>query len=444
MTLFFVLASLLVVAAMAILLPLLTGQRFGSEIDHREANVAIARERQHTLRRAADAGDIDEETYQSELASLEQSLAADLAAADRGSRDTRGQWLAVGAIAILVPIGAGVLYMQIGTPEAMDSRFLADLDRQAQAQAQAEAQTAAGNAAMSGEQQAALAELLPQLEQRLADVPDDVEGWRLLGRTRLTMGNFAGARDAFQKADSLVPDDPDTLASLAEATAMANGGNLAGTPVALLERVLAATPGHPQSRWLLAIARQQAGEHAAAISLFEGLRDEFTGDPEATASVQQMIDRSRQALDGSAPPAAGDGAAGDTPAPDGPSAGQTAAAAGSAAITAKISLNLPDDTTLDPQQAVFVYAKAVEGPPMPLAAARLTVADLPAEVTLNDASALMPNMTLSAFDEVTLGARVSMSGDAIAQPGDWIGEVSPVATDAPDPVAVTINRKISE
>ncbi len=451
MTLFFLLASLLVIASLSILLPLMTGQRIGNDLDHQDANLAIARERQTALRQAFDAGEIDEETYRAESDSLEEALAADLASGQHQRRDTRGQWFAIATVVIAVPISAGVLYMQLGTPEAMNERYVADVTRQAQAQvaAQAAAEGVAGggsgtdSGAGDEQRQAALDELIPQLEQRLAEAPDDLQGWRLLGRTRLMSGAFEGAKVALSKANELAPDHPDTLAALAEATAMASGGNLAGEPVALLEQVLAKAPEHPQSRWLLGIARQQAGEHEAAIALFEVLLPEFEGDAPAVASVQQMIDRSAQALSAAEP--ASD-ARGTDPVPpnadNSAPAGEANPAGKGAAVTARVSLDLPEGTTVDAGQSVFVYAKAIDGPPMPLAAARLTVGDLPVEITLDESAALMPNLTISSFAEVTIGARISMKDDAIARPGDWLGEVTPVKTTGAGPVQIRIDRKI--
>jgi cytochrome c-type biogenesis protein CcmH len=93
-----------------------------------------------------------------------------------------------------------------------------------------------------------------------------------------------------------------------------------------------------------------------------------------------------------------------------------------------------------PEATVFVYAKAVAGPPMPLAAQRIRVAELPVTLTLDDTMAMMPQMRLSAFPQVTVGARISRTGQAMPQPGDLEGEVSPVASDQAETVAVTIAR----
>jgi len=94
-----------------------------------------------------------------------------------------------------------------------------------------------------------------------------------------------------------------------------------------------------------------------------------------------------------------------------------------------------------PGDSVFVYAKAASGPPMPLAVKRLVVSDLPAEVTLSDADAMMPQMKLSAFDLVVVGARISKTGNPVAQPGDLFVEVGGIdSSNPPQDLLLSINQ----
>lgn len=97
---------------------------------------------------------------------------------------------------------------------------------------------------------------------------------------------------------------------------------------------------------------------------------------------------------------------------------------------------LPANTT------VFVAATAVEGPPMPLAAQRITLGDLPMQITLSDAQAMMPGMSLSDYKQVKVRATISISGEPSARKGDWQGEVSPVANDHEGVIEIMINKQL--
>jgi cytochrome c-type biogenesis protein CcmH len=111
-------------------------------------------------------------------------------------------------------------------------------------------------------------------------------------------------------------------------------------------------------------------------------------------------------------------------------------------ITVQVSLAPNLKTKVLPGDTLFVFAKAAQGPPMPLAIARLTVAELPASVTLTDAMSMMPNMTLSKFSQIVLGARISKSGNAIAQSGDLQTLSAAVANSRPEPIQLTIDRTV--
>lgn len=106
-------------------------------------------------------------------------------------------------------------------------------------------------------------------------------------------------------------------------------------------------------------------------------------------------------------------------------------------------VKLADDVKVDPEQVVFVYARAYQGAKMPLAIDRIKVSELPRVVLLNESMAMTPAMSLGSFDKVEIVARVSGDGSAIAKAGDWEGSVAPVDLTSAGPVVeVTINSQL--
>ena len=295
--------------------------------------------------------------------------------------------------------------------------------------------------------------VVTQIKQRLAEAPDDARGWFMLGRAHMAQGQFDDAVVAIRRSLELTGDEPEVLIRLADAIAMSQQGSMAGEPEPLLKRALALQRQNPQGLWLLGMAQSERGENTTAVATWNKLLPLLAGDARSEAEVQQLIARAERLGDrvsGQSTSSAEDteqvpgSSIGNEPAADQTTANQTAAnqTAGeqltvnvTLADAAAVAQDLPASTT------VFVYAKATDGPPMPLAVARRTLGDIPFTVTLSDADAMMPAMRLSQFSKVDIGARISLSGDAIARPGDWFGELS-IESERDRNVAIEIVREV--
>ena len=114
--------------------------------------------------------------------------------------------------------------------------------------------------------------------------------------------------------------------------------------------------------------------------------------------------------------------------------------AGQAARSISVTVTLSPALTARaaPNDAVYIFSRAAQGPKMPLAIVRKQVKDLPITVTLDDSMAMVPEMKMSSFPELVIGARVSKSGDAITKPGDLEGYTAPLKDGASGPVQVVI------
>ena len=94
-----------------------------------------------------------------------------------------------------------------------------------------------------------------------------------------------------------------------------------------------------------------------------------------------------------------------------------------------------------PQDTVFVVARALNGPRIPLAVLRRRVADLPMDFALDDTQAMSPELKLSSFPDVIVTARISKSGNAISQPGDLQG-ASPAVKVGTSGIAIVIDSVV--
>lgn len=301
--------------------------------------------------------------------------------------------------------------------------------------------------------------LIKQLKDRLDKQPGDLEGWRLLARSQMTLGRFAEAAAAYERAMAIKADDPATLTDYADALGVLNGRTLEGEPARLLERALKLDPRHIKALVLVGTLEFQRGSYAAAQKRWEeAVRIGPAGDglvELAREGVAQAQARQRSAAAGGAMGAApGTPAAPAAPiaptAPAVPAARAAAPAAappataaapaaqapaGGAGISGTVRLAPALKSQAAPGDVVFIFARAAGsgaggGAGMPLAIVQRRVTDLPATFTLDDSQAMSPAARLSSAQQVVITARISKSGQATPQPGDMEGTSVPVAPGA--------------
>lgn len=409
---FVLLAGLMLLGALAFVLPpLLRHGRTG----------APPAARRRALDDALAAGVITAEEHLAKLAALERATVTQAAPAR-----TRSAFTSAIATLLLLPALAISLYAKLGNVNAMDT-----------------AATASANAAASGTPGPDMDAAVKGLVDKLAKNPDDVEGWMLLGRAYKSMERFPEARDALKNAYDRAKDNPDVQVDYAEALALSGEGRrIDGRARELLDAALRTDPNHQRALWLLGIADYQQQNYAAAAARWEQLRVLMPPESDARGSLDRQIADARQrgGMDPSAPATPPSPA----PAPAAPAAATAGAPAASAGpqLTVEVSL---DPTLRDKAPAgasVFVFARAANGPPMPLAVQRLTVADLPAKVVLTEAMSMMPTMKLSQFPQVVVGARISASGNAKAQSGDLQTLSAPLDVASKTPVVLVIDQVV--
>jgi cytochrome c-type biogenesis protein CcmH len=405
MTLFVVLGGLLVAGALLFIVPPLARRTARAGASRDAVNVAVYRDQLRELDADLKAGTLAADQHDKARTEIEARLAADLGKSETAAADApasaRGAALALG---LAVPICAIAVYLSVGNPRALSP----------------EAEAGAGPHGMTAQQFETMVE---RLAARMKEKPEDTEGWMMLGRSYAVMGRFPESSAAYAKAVALSPKDAQLLADYADSLAMTQGRTLKGEPEDILKRALAADPNNVKALVLAGTAAFDRGDKAGAVQLWE----------RALAVVpaeSQMAERLRAGIAE---------ARGSNPIAQAPKAAKAAANGARVSGTVKVDPKLagkvaPDDT-------VFIFARAAEGPRMPLAILRKQGRDLPLQFTLDDSMAMAPQMNLSAFPRVVIGARVSKSANASAQPGDLQGASAPIAVGS-GRVDITIDTEV--
>ena len=327
---------------------------------------------------------------------IEAALAAELSSANNTDSPTASHpWLMPGIIGVCLPLFAILLYIYLGNINAL--------------------KPSTANTASSD-----IDQMVRQLEQKLATEPNDLQAWLLLGRSHQVMQNWDKAQWALTQARQLAPDNPDILLALAEVIAGANDHTLAGEPEALIAQALAIAPDSQQGRWLAGMAAWQRGDAQTAQDLWQSLLAE-PGLAAETREMLQMASTQIQAISAAAEPSGDESVY---------------------RITVNVQLAAELQSFVQAEDTVFVFARAVSGPPMPLAIYRTTAAELPLTVTLDESMAMSPAMTLAASEQIIVGARISKSGNALPDSGDLQGFSSAVNPAQQPEVNIAINARV--
>ncbi|MDD1508419.1 c-type cytochrome biogenesis protein CcmI [Pseudomonas sp. CNPSo 3701] len=378
---------LCLVAVSFLLIPLLRGRKVQTEEDRTALNVTLYQERLRELELQHQAGTLDAAQWQAAHDEAARELLADTEGSE--ARQARRLGRAVPLLAVaLVPVLAVVLYLQWGAIDKVE-----------------QARTFAA-------EPRSIEEMTARLEQAVQSNPESAEGWYFLGRSYMAQQRAADAARAFEQAVKVAGREPELLGQWAQALYFAADKQWSPQLDVLTSEALKADPQEVTSLGLLGIAAYEEQRFADAIGYWQRLVAVLPeGDPSRQA-IAGGIERARQELGSQAEDSA------------------AAHSQASAGLHVRVELAPALRDKVQPGDTVFVFARAASGPPMPLAAKRLTVADLPAEVSLSDSDAMMPQLKLSAFEQVQLVARISRAGDA--KSGEWIGQGQPVASSTQD------------
>jgi len=380
--------------------------------------LAAARARLLALRAEHEAGRLDDAAHDEQRRAVEREIGELLIGGEAAPASARPSARLLALLSVAVLAVAGIGYWQTGSPS------LARTQPALVGEAAAAPGGPSAASAATGVQQIEM--MVGQLAARLKDKPDDAQGWTMLARSYTVLGRFADALPAYQRASELQPPNPTLLADWADAVAATKGSADNPQTVALVERALGLDPNHLKSLALAGTIAYERGDFTGATTRWQKIIDQLPPGNEVAKQVQASIDEARERAGGATTQPRAAAAAAPT-ATSTARAASTAAASGNTEVSGIVTLDPALRAQASADDSVFVFARPASGGRMPLAVLRAKVADLPLTFKLDDSMAMAPGMTISSVPLVTVGARISKTGNAIAQPGDLSGEMPGVA-----------------
>lgn len=397
---FWVTIAVLVVIALLIVVPPLFKKTPLKAADGEQRNVVIARQQLQELKLQLQSGALSQAQYDAQFQELQLTLLDDLEPGPQAPvSQNSGRWV-VAIIILMLPLLSLFLY-----------GFLGDANAIKKAELQQANQKTAEN----------VQSVIKQLQDKLKQKPDDIEGWTMLARAYVYIQQYQNAADVFAEINRRQPNNPEVMLQYADSLAMSRDGRMSGEPAALAEQALKQLPEDKTALWLVGMAKAEAGEFAEAIRHWQKLSRLLPADAEAQQQVGNMIKMAEAEQQGTS---------------------ARASTSASVDIHVHVDINAALKAKADAQQTVFIYAQAATGPKMPLAIVRKQLKDLPLDVVLNDSMAMQPQMHLADFKQLRIVARLSKTGNAMQQSGDLIGTAElDLATDN-HPLSININQEV--
>ena len=391
MTQFWIYAALLLFAALMLLLwPVLRGRKDQAEEDRTALNIALYEEHIAELEAQHANGALSADQLKEGRLEADRELLDDTDVGRPKQSVNLGNALPLIA-ALLVPVAGLGLYMYWGASEKVELTL------------------------SLAEQPKTVEDMIKRLEDTVRLQPESVDAWYFLGRTYMSEQRPKEAAHAYEKTIELVGRQPDLLGQWAQALYFANGNKWSAELQSLLDEALSQDPNEATSLGLLGIAAFEDKRFQDAIDAWTQLSKALDPQDPSYQAIQTGIERARSSL-------------AETPQANAETNATQDTAAAEPAPAAVSDYKLLIDVTISDEMlkqtsgtdTVFVFARAESGPPMPLAAKRLTVADLPASIALTDEDSLLPQLKLSSIGRVKLQASVSSSGDAMQ--AQWSSE----------------------
>ncbi len=415
---FWIIISILFVLALGWPIYFLLMRKHAAGTTSRSLNLVVYRDRLEELKRDAQQGTLLPEQFAEAKEELAAALLQDIKNAQASSTEAprKQLYLVTGAAVVLIAL------LTFGVYRLLSSQIIFQDVEQGSSSAAAQA---AHNA-------------LPVIAEQLRRDINNPALWEQFGQSFMQMDRPDAAMQAFGRALTLGGESPGLLLQQAQVVAMSQNGSLEGQPADLIARALAMEPNSSRTLVWSGLVQMQHGQYDYAISLWARARANTKADSPEYANLSTLITRAEQQKSSGAAPT-------NTALPTTPESPASAPTSNSSTITSvnvTVDLSPQAKQKVKPTDTIFIFARAINGPSMPLAVLRRTVSDLPLVMTMDDSNAMDPQLKLSQYKQVQVVARVSLSGEVMAQPGDWYGEAGPFDPHTTSALQLTINKQV--
>ncbi len=438
MTSFWVVAGILTIGALLFILPtLLRKGNNRTGIIRKAANVSIYRDQLAELESDLRSDVLSKDQYEQSKRELQQRMLQDVPEGESMTSTVmasgnRSNVATITVMVLAIPLLAVSLYLWLGNTKGLTPQ---------PAPEQMPITEEAGHQNFSS--------VLDSLIARLRDQPDDLEGWIMLGRTYAIMQRFNEAKIAYERVLALSPESSELLVDYADIVAMTNDGSLLGKPMELISRALSLDPNNPKALALAGTAAFEQKNFKQAAVYWEKLLVHIPPESKLAQSVKDSIVEAKSLATGKGTAMAEmqtqTPSSQNTP----PAADKSVVAGAGAAPVAAAGNTLSGTVTLSPALAgkvspddtLFIFARAKEGPPMPRAISVKKVRDLPASFLLTDGMGARPDLKISNVPQLIISARITKSGKAMPESGDLQG-FSQTVKPGDSNINIVIDRQI--
>ena len=392
MSLWLTITLLLLVAALFIAVPFYIGRN--RELDDEsfnvaeQANIDVFRDQQAQYQQQFEGGEISAEQQALMLAEAEQLLLSNTASVRQQQDARQGLWL-LPILIIVMSLASIFIYRSLGS--AVDQQITESLAEQ---------------------QSQWTPELIATIGERAKQRPNNVYYWTILAEEAMGRGDMVAAEGYFAEAIRVQPNESYLLGQYAQALFFVEENRFSATVIAAVDRAFAVDSSNQTVLGLKGIQAFQEADYRRAITYWQGAASGLNPASDSWLALQNGIQQAQQ-LAGEAPSESDD-------------------------FRLMINLSIDPSIQYSPHQLVFVAIIEADGPPMPVAARKLAASQLPLALELSDRDVLMAGRSLADAGKIKVVARLSSSGSATPQEGDW-----QVVSDIIDGRSGTLNLSLS-